>query len=199
MTAISDDFRSSCRNANYCPWKEPPFSQDCHHPWLGLSSSLNHVCLLSIPVACSYPTMERSSSTISWHLHWLEPRWNCVAFLNLSPMQGVWLVHETKERKGWFARSVDSWKSSVTSRFFFFFLFFFFIYNNLWSPLGIKVLDRCVKQRKTGVVEVCGTNFTVTPLKSTKFPFSVFFREWISEPSCFITLLKIVLKYLNLL
>ena len=72
---------------------------------------------------------------------------------------------------------------------FFFFLFFFFIYNNLWSPLGIKVLDRCVKQRKTGVVEVCGTNFTVTPLKSTKFPFSVFFREWISEPSCFITLL----------
>ena len=24
MTAISDDFRSSCRNANYCPWKEPP-------------------------------------------------------------------------------------------------------------------------------------------------------------------------------
>ena len=126
MTAISDDFRSSCRNANYCPWKEPPFSQDCHHPWLGLSSSLNHVCLLSIPVACSYPTMARSSSTISWHQHWLEPRWNCVAFLNLSPMQGVWLVHETKERKGWFARSVDSWKSSVTSRFFFFFFFFFF-------------------------------------------------------------------------
>lgn len=60
--------------------------------------------------------------------------------------------------------------------------------NNLWSPLGIKVLDGCVKQRKNGVFEVCETNFVRTRLKSTRPPFSVFFREWISKTSCFITL-----------
>ena len=60
--------------------------------------------------------------------------------------------------------------------------------NNLWSLLGIKVLDGCVKQRKNGVFEVCETNFVRTRLKSTRPPFSVFFREWISETSCFITL-----------
>ena len=94
--------------------------------------------------------------------------------------QGQWTLEKVPLRHAFFfffffspsARLLSNWRK-----------------NNLWSPLGIKVLDRCVKQRKNRVVEVCGTNFTVTPLKSTKFPFSVFFREWISEPSCFITLL----------
>ena len=45
-----------------------------------------------------------------------------------------------------------------------------------------------VKLRKNGVFEVCETNFVRTRLTSTRPPFSVFFREWISKTSCFITL-----------